>query len=54
MGARTRSQLAEALAALDVILSPEDIARLEEICDASLVAGTRYDAAQMRMLDSEK
>jgi len=54
MGARTRSQLSEALRALDVTLSLGDIARLEEICDASRVAGTRYDASQMRMLDSEK
>jgi aryl-alcohol dehydrogenase-like predicted oxidoreductase len=54
IGARTRSQLTETLAALDVVLSPEDIARLETICDESRVAGTRYDAAQMRMLDSEK
>jgi aryl-alcohol dehydrogenase-like predicted oxidoreductase len=54
VGARTRSQLREALAALELALSPEDVARLEAICDASRVAGTRYDAAQMRMLDSEK
>jgi aryl-alcohol dehydrogenase-like predicted oxidoreductase len=54
IGARTRSQLAEAVAALEVALPPEDVVRLEEICDASRVAGTRYDAAQMQMLDSEK
>ena len=54
IGARTRAQLSEAISALDVALSPADIARLESICDPSGVAGTRYDAAQMRMLDSEK
>jgi aryl-alcohol dehydrogenase-like predicted oxidoreductase len=54
IGARTRSQLSEALAALDVSLTPEELIRLESICDPSRVAGTRYDAAQMRMLDSEK
>jgi aryl-alcohol dehydrogenase-like predicted oxidoreductase len=54
IGARTRSQLSEALAALDVSLTPEDLMRLESICDPSRVAGTRYDPAQMRMLDSEK
>jgi aryl-alcohol dehydrogenase-like predicted oxidoreductase len=54
IGARTRAQLAESLGALDVRLSAEDGARLEEICDPSRVAGTRYDSAQMRMLDSEK
>jgi aryl-alcohol dehydrogenase-like predicted oxidoreductase len=54
IGARTRAQLAETLAASDVVLSPGDVTRLEEICDASRVAGTRYDTAQMQMLDSEK
>jgi len=30
------------------------VARIEEIVPASAVAGTRYDANQMRMLDSER
>ncbi|HTX34506.1 MAG TPA: aldo/keto reductase [Bryobacteraceae bacterium] len=54
IGARTRKQLAESLGALDVHLTPDEMARLEQICDPSRVAGTRYDPAQMRMLDSEK
>jgi len=54
IGARTRAQLADALGALELRLSPDDLARLEEICNPSRVAGTRYDPAQMRMLDSEK
>jgi aryl-alcohol dehydrogenase-like predicted oxidoreductase len=54
IGARTRAQLAESLGALDVELSPEDVARIEAIVPASAVAGTRYDAHQMRMLDSER
>jgi aryl-alcohol dehydrogenase-like predicted oxidoreductase len=54
IGARTRNQLAESLTALDVTLSPNEIQELEAICDPSRVAGTRYDPAQMRMLDSEK
>ena len=54
LGARTRVQLAEALGALDVSLTAEDVAKLEEICAPSRVAGTRYDAAQMSMLDSER
>jgi aryl-alcohol dehydrogenase-like predicted oxidoreductase len=54
IGARTRAQLADSLGALDLTLSAGDIARLEEICDAARVAGTRYDAAQMKMLDSER
>jgi aryl-alcohol dehydrogenase-like predicted oxidoreductase len=52
IGARTRAQLAEALGALAVALTAEEIARLEAAIPA--VAGTRYDAQQMRMLDSEK
>ena len=52
IGARTRKQLTESLGALGIELSPEDLARIEETVPA--VAGTRYDAHQMRMLDSEK
>ncbi len=54
IGARKRSQLTESLGALDVRLTPADMTRLEEICNPSRVAGTRYDSRQMAMLDSEK
>ena len=54
IGARKRTQLAESLGALQVTLSPEEIARLEETVSPDAVAGTRYDARQMQMLDSEK
>lgn len=54
IGARKNAQLAETVGALLVSLSADDVARLEKICDVSRVAGTRYDASQMRMLDSEK
>jgi aryl-alcohol dehydrogenase-like predicted oxidoreductase len=54
VGARTRTQLAESLGALDLRLSAPDLARLEEAVPASAVAGTRYDERQMRMLDSER
>ena len=54
VGARRREQLAEALGALDVALSPKEIARLEAAVPAGAAAGTRYDARQMRMLDSER
>jgi aryl-alcohol dehydrogenase-like predicted oxidoreductase len=54
IGARTRAQLANSLGALDLTLPAGDVARLEEICDSAHVAGTRYDAAQMRALDSER
>lgn len=54
IGARTRAQLAESLGALQVALTPADVARMEEAIPASAVAGTRYDEHQMRVLDSER
>jgi aryl-alcohol dehydrogenase-like predicted oxidoreductase len=54
VGARTRAQLAESLGALQVKLTAEELAALEAAVPAEAVAGTRYDAAQMRVLDSEK
>lgn len=54
IGARKRPQLTEALRALDVRLSPDDIQRIEAAVPATAVAGTRYDAHQMRILDSER
>jgi aryl-alcohol dehydrogenase-like predicted oxidoreductase len=54
MGARTRTQLADALAGLDVTLSPEEVAALEAAVPASQVAGTRYAAPFMATLDSER
>jgi aryl-alcohol dehydrogenase-like predicted oxidoreductase len=54
IGARTRKQLSESLAALQVRLSPDEMARLEERIPGSAIAGTRYDERQMRMLDSER
>jgi aryl-alcohol dehydrogenase-like predicted oxidoreductase len=54
VGARTRTQLAESLAALDVRLSAEDVARLDTAVLPSAVVGTRYDEHQMRVLDSER
>ena len=54
VGARTRQRLAEALSALDVALSPEDLARLERAVPPGAAAGDRYDARQMGMLDSER
>ena len=54
VGARKRDQLRESLGALDVTLTPEDLARIERAIPAEAVAGTRYDAGQMAMLDSER
>jgi aryl-alcohol dehydrogenase-like predicted oxidoreductase len=54
IGARTRPQLAESLAALDVTLSADDLAHIEAAVAAPSVAGTRYDQHQMQALDSER
>jgi aryl-alcohol dehydrogenase-like predicted oxidoreductase len=54
IGARTRKQLSESLAALRVKLSAADLARIEASVRPSDIAGTRYDSRQMSMLDSEK
>jgi aryl-alcohol dehydrogenase-like predicted oxidoreductase len=54
IGARRRTQLAESLKALDLKLSPEDLAQIELAVPADAVAGTRYGEDQMRWLDSEK
>ena len=53
IGTKRRDRLAEALGALDVRLSPGEVARLEAAVPAGQVAGDRYDPAQMRALDSE-
>ena len=54
IGARTRAQLNESLGALDILMTDSDMKRLEEAVEEVGVAGTRYDASQMRMLDSER
>jgi aryl-alcohol dehydrogenase-like predicted oxidoreductase len=54
IGARTRAQLFESLAAVQVRLSADELARIEERVQPSGIAGTRYDERQMRMLDSEQ
>jgi aryl-alcohol dehydrogenase-like predicted oxidoreductase len=54
VGARTRTRLTEALGALDVSLSGDDLARIEAAVPADAAAGSRYDEHQMAMLDSER
>ncbi len=54
IGARTRSQLAESLAALEVTLTSEEVSAIEAAIPPEAIAGTRYDAHQMQVLDSEK
>ncbi|MGH8373206.1 MAG: aldo/keto reductase [Gammaproteobacteria bacterium] len=54
IGARKRSQLSEALGALDFELDADDLQRIEAAVPMEQVAGSRYDAAQMAHLDSEQ
>jgi aryl-alcohol dehydrogenase-like predicted oxidoreductase len=54
IGARTRTQLDESLGARRLVLSPDDIARIEAAVPPAAIAGTRYDERQMRGLDSER
>jgi len=54
VGARRRSQLEDALGALELELLPQDLAELEKAIPPDAVAGTRYDDDQMRWLDSER
>lgn len=54
IGARKRDRLNEALGALNLHLSQDDLAQIESAVPAEAVAGERYDAGQMGMLDSER
>ena len=54
VGARTRERLHEALGALQVTLSADDLAAIERAVPPDAAAGDRYAAAQMAMLDSER
>jgi aryl-alcohol dehydrogenase-like predicted oxidoreductase len=53
IGTKRRDRLAEALAALDLELAPDDLAAIEAAVPAGAVAGERYDERQMAVLDSE-
>ncbi|MEV0234397.1 aldo/keto reductase [Nonomuraea sp. NPDC050786] len=54
VGARRRERLAEALGALDVALTAEELAAIEAAVPAGAAAGERYGEAQLAMLDSER
>jgi aryl-alcohol dehydrogenase-like predicted oxidoreductase len=54
IGTKRRERLAEALKALDLILSADDLAAIEAAVPSEAVAGDRYEAAQMTVLDSER
>jgi len=54
VGARRRDRLAEALGALAIPLSADDLARIERAVPPGAAAGDRYDPYQMAHLDSER
>ncbi|MBD3883640.1 aldo/keto reductase [Phormidium tenue FACHB-886] len=54
IGARRRDRLEEALGALELQLSADELAQIEAAIPPDAVAGDRYDAHQMAMLDSER
>ena len=54
IGARRTTSLTESLGALQLRLTPEDLAAIERAVPADAVAGSRYDAHQMARLDSER
>ena len=54
VGARRRDRLAEALGALDAVMTPEAVAALELAVPKDAAAGDRYPAAAMASLDSER
>jgi aryl-alcohol dehydrogenase-like predicted oxidoreductase len=54
IGARRRDRLAEALGALEVRLTAEDLAAIEAAVPKDAAAGERYAPAQMAHLDSER
>ena len=54
VGSRNREQLKDALGALELKLTEEQLDLIGRTVPAEAVAGTRYDAAQMANLDSER
>ena len=53
IGARRRDQLNEALGALEVALTPADLACIAQAVPIEAVAGTRYLPAVLAHMDSE-
>ena len=53
-GARRRQQLAEALQAMSVSFTPDELATIERLVPPGAAAGERYAAQQMTALDSER
>jgi aryl-alcohol dehydrogenase-like predicted oxidoreductase len=54
VGARRRVRLTEALGAVDLELTADDLARIEAAVPVGAAAGERYHSQQMAVLDSER
>jgi aryl-alcohol dehydrogenase-like predicted oxidoreductase len=54
IGARRRDRLQEALGALELELTADDLSRIEQAVPAGAAAGERYPDGQMAQLDSER
>ena len=54
VGARSRVRLSEALGALDVTLGDSELKAIDAVAPEGAIAGMRYPAEQMAMLDSER
>jgi aryl-alcohol dehydrogenase-like predicted oxidoreductase len=54
VGTKRRDRLAEALGAVELTLSADELAAIEAAVPSSAVAGDRYDPGGMASLDSEK
>jgi aryl-alcohol dehydrogenase-like predicted oxidoreductase len=54
IGARRRDRLTEALGALELTLTDDDLVRIQKTIPDGAAAGERYDSAQMAHLDSER
>jgi aryl-alcohol dehydrogenase-like predicted oxidoreductase len=54
VGARRPHRVEEALAAADITLTDADLGRIDQAIPADAVAGTRYAAPLMALLDSER
>ena len=54
IGTKRRDRLTEALGALELRLSPDELAAIEAAVPAAEVAGDRYEPGQMAALDSER
>jgi aryl-alcohol dehydrogenase-like predicted oxidoreductase len=54
VGARRRDRLSEALGAVNLNLTTDDLALIEQAIPSGAAAGERYPTAQMAILDSER